>query len=121
MMTFFCHMLQIKVNTGISDRFFDCSFTSGSYSALKTAIIQIMAANEMKATERQIQGWTLRYTANTSKTTPVTVTQNGTGITFGGQGQPMDIGQVKAQELCFNCNQKCHMSCNCPARKNAMV
>ena len=33
----------------------------------------------------------------------------------------MDIGQAKAQGLCFNCHQKGHMSRNCPTRKKAMV
>ena len=33
----------------------------------------------------------------------------------------MDIGQAKAQGLCFNCHQKGHMSQNCPAKRKAMV
>ena len=48
-------------------------------------------------------------------------TQTSTGVTFSGQGQPMNIGQAKAQGLCFNCHQKGHMSRNHPARKKAMV
>ena len=33
----------------------------------------------------------------------------------------MDIGQAKAQGLCFNCHQKGHMSHNCPLKRKAMV
>ena len=33
----------------------------------------------------------------------------------------MDIGQAKAQGLCFNCHQKGHMCRNCPLKKKAMV
>ena len=110
---FLCHMLQLKVNTGISDRLFDHGFTSGSYSALKKVIIQITATNEMKATERQIQGWTPRYPSNVPRTTPVTATLTGTDITFGAH----EHSQAKAQGLCFNCYQKGHMSHNCPAKR----
>ena len=118
---FLCHMLRMKVNSNISDRLFDRGLTTGTYAEIKAAVISIAATNEMKAAERRSQGWTPRYSSNAPRTTPVTATQTGTGITFGGQGQPMDIGQAKVQGLCFNCHQKGHMSRNCPARKRAMV
>ena len=114
-------MLRMKVNSNISDRLFDRGLTTGTYAEIKAAVISIAATNEMKAAERRTQGWTPRYSSNEPRTTPVTATQTGTGVTFGGQGQPMDIGQAKAQGLCFNCHQKGHMSRNCPARKKAMV
>ena len=114
---FLCHMLRMKVNSNISDRLFDRGLTSGTYAEIKAAIISIAATNEMKAAERRSQGWTPRYSSNAPRATPVTATQTGTGVTFGGQGQPMDIGQAKAQGLCFNCHQKGHLSQNCPQRK----
>ena len=96
-------------------------FCTSLYAEIKAAVISIAATNEMKAAERWTQGWTPRYSSNVPRTIPVMATQTGTGITFGGQGQPMDIGQAKAQGLCFNCHQKSHMSHNCPAKKKAMV
>ena len=48
-------------------------------------------------------------------------TKTSTGTTFGGTGQPMDIGQAWAQGLCFTCHQKGHLSRNCPQKKNLMV
>ena len=118
---FLCHMLRMKVNSNISDRLFDRGLTSGSYAAMKAAVVVIAATNEMKAADRRTQGWTPRYPSNAPRPTPVTATRTGTGITFSGQGQPMDISQAKAQGLCFNCHQKGHMSQNCPAKKMAMV
>ena len=75
----------------------------------------------MKITKRKAQGKPPQYSSNAPGATPVTTTQTSTGVTFGGQGQPMDIGQAKALGLCFNCHQKGHMNCNCPAKRKAMV
>ena len=85
---FLCHILWMEVNSNISDRLFGRGLTSGTYAEIKAAVIQIAATNEMKAAERRTQGWTPRYSSNVPRTTPVTVMQTGTGITFSGQGQP---------------------------------
>ena len=49
---------------------------------------------------------------------PVPTTRTSTGITFGGRGKPMEIGQAKrhAQEqgLCYRCGKQGHYSRNCP-------
>ena len=100
---FLCHMLRMKVNSNISDRLFDRGLTTGTYVEIKAAVISIAATNEMRAAERRTQGWTPRYSSNVPRTTPVTAMQTGTGVTFGGQGQPMDIGRAKAQGCYDSC------------------
>ena len=60
-------------------------------------------------------------------TNPV-VTATGSGVTYGGQGQPMEIGRVKkkidkatarAQGLCYTCGSKGHVSKECPQKKKS--
>ena len=75
----------------------------------------------MKAAERQSQGWTPRYSSNAPRATPVTTTQTGTGITFGGQGQPMDIDKLRAGNKCYQCRQPGHIKRNCPQLKQVQV
>ncbi|SJL00820.1 uncharacterized protein ARMOST_04134 [Armillaria ostoyae] len=38
--------------------------------------------------------------------------------TFRGTGAPMDIGQMRAQGLCFRCHKKGHMSKDCLEKKD---
>ncbi|SJL02936.1 uncharacterized protein ARMOST_06277 [Armillaria ostoyae] len=40
------------------------------------------------------------------------------GTTFGGQGTPMDIGQMRAKGLCFRCHKQGHLSKDCPEKKD---
>ncbi len=39
------------------------------------------------------------------------------GMTYGGQGQPMDLDKMWAQGLCFQCHKKGHLSRDCPDKK----
>ena len=43
------------------------------------------------------------------------------GTTFGGSGQPMDIGKLKAENKCFQCGQPGHIKRNCPQLKQVQV
>ncbi|SJL10874.1 uncharacterized protein ARMOST_14269 [Armillaria ostoyae] len=38
--------------------------------------------------------------------------------TFGGTGEPMDIGQMHAKGLCFRCHKHGHLSKDCPDKKD---
>ncbi|SJL01319.1 uncharacterized protein ARMOST_04639 [Armillaria ostoyae] len=40
------------------------------------------------------------------------------GTTYGGQGAPMDIGQMRTKGLCFRCHKQGHLSKDCPEKKD---
>ncbi|EKM49241.1 uncharacterized protein PHACADRAFT_201863 [Phanerochaete carnosa HHB-10118-sp] len=50
---------------------------------------------------------------------PVQTRRDGTGVTFGGRGQPMELDQARRLGLCFRCGEKGHLSRNCPNRQQA--
>lgn len=47
--------------------------------------------------------------------------RDGTGVTYGGRGQPMDIDAARRLGLCFKCGTKGHLSRNCPTRQQQQV
>jgi Arginine methyltransferase-interacting protein, contains RING Zn-finger len=47
--------------------------------------------------------------------------KTGTGITYGGAGQPMEIGKTRQQIRCFNCGELGHMRRECPKEKNVDI
>ena len=54
-----------------------------------------------------------------TSSTPAVRTSSGT--TFGGSGQPMDIGKLKTENKCFKCRQPGHIKRNCPQLKQVQV
>ena len=50
---------------------------------------------------------------------PTLEKRDGTGVTFGGRGQPMDLSIDRARRngLCYLCGLKGHLARNCPQRK----
>jgi hypothetical protein len=48
---------------------------------------------------------------------PAADKKTGTGITYGGAGQAMDIGKTRQKLRCFNCGEFGHMRRDCPKEK----
>ena len=41
--------------------------------------------------------------------------RDGTGVTYGGMGQPMTLGAVQQEPpQCYKCSDAGHIACNCP-------
>ncbi|KAI0349088.1 hypothetical protein OH77DRAFT_1415579 [Trametes cingulata] len=55
--------------------------------------------------------------ATTSSPTPTSDRRDGSGVTFGGAGQPMDIDTARRRGACFACGQRGHIQRDCPNRK----
>ena len=54
---------------------------------------------------------------NASRTEPdVSTRRDGTGVTFGGRGQPMDLDEARRKRLCFSCGAAGHQARFCPHR-----
>ena len=109
-------MFRTKINSCISDQLYNRGVAMDDYTNLKVEAIKVEASNKARDNEQRLQGISVGkghpFVSTTASSTPATKTS--TGTTFGRQGQPLDLCQVKMQGLCFTCHQKGHISCNCP-------
>lgn len=77
--------------------------------------------------QQKARGWTSRSHDQKSppatqpsvpRASPTPIPQadrrDGTGITYGGQGKPMELDRAKKPFNCYNCGKPMHMSRNCP-------
>ncbi|EKM48920.1 uncharacterized protein PHACADRAFT_202231 [Phanerochaete carnosa HHB-10118-sp] len=82
---------------------------------------QSQRQGQLQPRQQQTQGAPRAQTTVAAPTAnaPVQTRRDGTGVTFGGRGQPMELDQARRLSLCFRCGEKGHLSCNCPNRQQA--
>jgi hypothetical protein len=98
-----------------------------TYDAYKDKILQL---GRMRERYRQFRNITSSTSSSTTTHAPKPAAaqfhthihppadkKTGTGITYGGAGQPMEIGKTRQQIRCFNCGEFGHMRRDCPKEK----
>jgi hypothetical protein len=74
--------------------------------------------NRLRANPKPKQ-WSKQTTTTTTTTAeagPVQTKKTASGVTFGGQGEPMNIDQMRKEGRCFKCREKGHLSRDCPTK-----
>ncbi|KIM87702.1 hypothetical protein PILCRDRAFT_86045 [Piloderma croceum F 1598] len=95
----------------------------GGYTDWKMSVINIDGLDRRRAEQRR--ALSVHYSHPTPKPASfpkaVTEKRTGTGVTYTGQGQKMDLDAAKAKGLCFSCRKPRHMRKDCPDKKKFQV
>jgi hypothetical protein len=119
---------------GVDAKILETIYTSDSplpdtYDAYKTKAIKL---GRMRERHQQISRIQTSSSSSSSSTThrptpaihthiyPQPDKKTGSGITYGGKGQPMDVSKTQRPMVCFNCGKEGHMRRDCPEEKAKM-
>jgi Zinc knuckle/Retrotransposon gag protein len=115
--------LHEQVKTSIIDKVYSSGQLPTSYQEWRAAIINIDGLERRRAEQKK--AWSMQHPQKlpTPGSYPKTTTERrtGTGVTYTGQGQKMDVDQAKAKGLCFRCGKPGHMARNCPDKPKFQV
>jgi Zinc knuckle/Retrotransposon gag protein len=128
-------ILEKSVNNNILETIYTSdSPIPTTYNAYKDKILQL---GRLRERYRQFKGITTPSSSSSTTHTPQQPKppahqfhthihppadkKTGTGITYGGAGQPMDIGKTRQKLRCFNCGELGHMRRECPNEKKVDI
>jgi Retrotransposon gag protein/Zinc knuckle len=115
--------LHEQVRVGIIDKIYSVGQLPITYQEWRLAIINIDGLERRRAEQKK--AWSIQHPQRSAQpgSFPKATTEKrtGTGVTYTGQGQKMDVDQARAKGLCFRCGKSGHMARNCPDKPKFQV
>ena len=118
-------LIKDAIHNSIIDSIYNTGTLPDTYANWKVRITNIDNLQRQRAVEKKSHAPTVVHKtivvdkAATAANIPMQKT--GTGITYGGAGQKMDINKARQSGLCFKCGKPGHISRNCPDRKALQI
>ena len=115
--------LHEQVKWGIVDKIYSSGHLPSTYQEWRSVIINVDGLDHRRAEQKKAQSAQHLRKVAPPASFPKAVAEKctGTGVTYTGQGQKMDVDQAKAKGLCFRCGKSGHMAWNCPDKPKFQV
>jgi Zinc knuckle len=115
--------LHEQVKWSIVDKIYSSGHLPNTYQEWRSAIVNVNGLDHRRPEQKKAQNAQHPRKAAPPASFPKTTTEKhtGTGVTYTGQGQKMDVDQARAKGLCFRCGKSGHMAQNCPDKPKFQV
>ena len=119
-------LIKDAIHNNIIDSIYNAGSLPDTYTAWKVRITNIDDLQRQQAVEKKSYVPTMVHKTivvdkSAATTANVPTQRMGTGTTYGGAGQKMDIDKVRQSGLCFRCSKPGHISRNCPDKKGFQI
>jgi Zinc knuckle/Retrotransposon gag protein len=115
--------LHKQVKWSIVNKIYSSSHLPNTYQEWRSAIINVDGLDRRRAEQKKTMSTQHPQKVTSPGSFPKATTEKrtGTGVTYTGQGQKMDVDQARAKGLCFRCGKSGHMARNCPDKPKFQV
>ena len=115
--------LHKQVKWSIINKIYLSGHLPSTYQEWQSAIVNVDGLDRWRAEQKKVLSAQHPWKAASPGSFPKATTekQTGTGVTYTGQGQKMDMDQARAKGLCFHCGKSSHMARNCPDKPKFQV
>ena len=118
-------LIKDAINNSIIDSIYNVGTLPDTYATWKVRITNIDNLQRQRAVEKKSHAPTVVHKTividKTAATANIPMQKTGTGITYSGAGQKMDIDKARQSGLCFRCSKPGHILRNCPDKKGFQI